>query len=374
MKGGRVEGEKVRRLKRRLKASIPGMQTTFYQLHDIRHFTAFTAGLVQLKKPSGGPKGLIGPPCHGAPGCRRQRMKYISTIFFMVLLVININLFSQKEKKIGLEFSVGVARVDPVSIYQRFPGIDELIHQYAQHYQVDYSATGGFAESKLLIPFVGFSVNYRLNKNLHLKAGVDYSFSGSNSSEKSSRVTWSNFYEQYDYQLTNKISYLLPHIGLGVGSGSFDFHCALGMGFTRFTYIEGLHYSESEPEYSYDREDTFKVKGTAPGVIVGIKYSLPLGKKSAGKGLKAFIKLEAVLLKVNSLSGTRTTTASDSQGERFSQTQEGTLYEFEWNPYGRQRFAFWDLYDTLPDDPTMRGFNKMGINLSGIRLMIGISF
>jgi hypothetical protein len=68
MKDRRVEGEKVRRLKRRLKASIPGMQTTFYQLHDIRHFTAFTAGSVQLKKPSGGPKGLIGPPCHGAPG------------------------------------------------------------------------------------------------------------------------------------------------------------------------------------------------------------------------------------------------------------------------------------------------------------------
>jgi hypothetical protein len=374
MKGGRVEGEKVRRLKRRLKASIPGMQTSFYQLHDILHFTAFTAGSVQLKKPSGGPKGLIGPPCHGAPGRRRQRMKYISTIFFMVLFIININLFSQKEKKIELEFSVGAGQIDPVSIYQRSPGIDELIYQYAQHYQVDYSATGGFSESKLLIPFVGFSVNYRLNKNLHLKAGVDYSLSGSNSSKKSSQVAWSNFYEQYDYQLTNKISYLMPHIGLGFGSGSLDFHCALGMGFTRFTYIEGLHYSESEPGYSYDREDTFKVKGTTPGVIVGIKYSLPLEKKPGGKGIKAFIKLEAVLLKVNNLSGTKTTTGSDSQGARFSQTQEGTLYEFEWAPYGGQGFAFWDLYDTLPDDPTMQSFDKMGINLSGIRLMIGISF
>jgi hypothetical protein len=300
-------------------------------------------------------------------------MKYISTIFFMALLVININLFSQKEKKIEVEFSVGAARVNPTSISQRSPGIDELIHQYARHYQVDYSAAGELSESKLFIPF-SFSVNYRLNKNLHLKAGVDYSFSGSNSWEKSSRVAWSNFYEQYDYQFTDKISYLLPHIGLGFGSGSFDFHCALGMGFTRFTYIEGLHYSESEPAYSYDREDTFKVKGTAPGVIVGIKYSLPLEKKPGGKGIKAFIKLEAVLLKVNNLSGTKTTTASNSRGERFSQTQEGTLYEFAWNPYGSQGFAFWDLYDTLLDDPTMQSFDKMGINLSGIRLMIGISF
>jgi hypothetical protein len=55
----------IRRLKRRLKASIPSMQATFHQLHDIRNFDAFTACSIHLKKPSGGPKGLIGPPCHG---------------------------------------------------------------------------------------------------------------------------------------------------------------------------------------------------------------------------------------------------------------------------------------------------------------------
>jgi hypothetical protein len=58
---------KVRGLKRRLKASIPFVYTTSHRLYNIRHFVAFTAALVQLKKPSGDPKGLIGPPCHGAP-------------------------------------------------------------------------------------------------------------------------------------------------------------------------------------------------------------------------------------------------------------------------------------------------------------------
>jgi len=67
MKGGRVEGEKVRRLTRRLKASIPGVQTTFFESHNLRHFAAFADDSVQSKKPSGGPKGLIGPPRHGAP-------------------------------------------------------------------------------------------------------------------------------------------------------------------------------------------------------------------------------------------------------------------------------------------------------------------
>jgi hypothetical protein len=300
-------------------------------------------------------------------------MKYINIIFLIALLIININLFSQQEKKVQWELSVGVARVNPVSIYQRSSGIDELIYQYARHYQADYSFTGGFSESKLLIPF-SLSVNYFLNETLHLKAGIDYGFSGGSSSEKSSRVAWSNFYEQYDYQLTNKISYLMPHIGIGYGNGSFDLYGALGIGFTRFTHTEVLGYSESEPGYSYNSEDTFKVKGTAPGVIVGIKYKLPLFKKSSGKGIEAFIKLEALLLKVNSFSGTKTTIASHSQGERFSQTREGTLYEFEWNPFGRQSFAFWDLYDTLPDDPAMRNFQEIGLNLSGIRLMIGISF
>jgi len=50
----------------RLKASIPSVQATFHQLHNLLHFAAFTAGSVHLKKPSGGPKGLIGSPCHGA--------------------------------------------------------------------------------------------------------------------------------------------------------------------------------------------------------------------------------------------------------------------------------------------------------------------
>jgi hypothetical protein len=56
---------------RRLKASIPGVQTAFFKSHHIGHFDEFTAISVHLKKHSGGPKGLIGPPCHGAPGRRR---------------------------------------------------------------------------------------------------------------------------------------------------------------------------------------------------------------------------------------------------------------------------------------------------------------
>jgi uncharacterized protein len=67
-KGGRVEGKKLRRLK----ASKPVLQKNSNALYDYLNFAAISSGSVHLKKPSGGPKGHIGPPCHGAPGRRRQ--------------------------------------------------------------------------------------------------------------------------------------------------------------------------------------------------------------------------------------------------------------------------------------------------------------
>jgi hypothetical protein len=74
-KGRRVEAGKVRSLKMRLKASKPCVSANFHELHNNRYFEVFTAHTIQSKKPSVGPKGLIGPPCHGAPGRRRQKWK-----------------------------------------------------------------------------------------------------------------------------------------------------------------------------------------------------------------------------------------------------------------------------------------------------------
>jgi len=64
-KGRRVEGEKVRSSEEGLKASKPYMSANSDELYNNRHFDAFAADSVQSKKPSVGPKGLIGPPCHG---------------------------------------------------------------------------------------------------------------------------------------------------------------------------------------------------------------------------------------------------------------------------------------------------------------------
>ncbi|MGD2085199.1 MAG: C39 family peptidase [Candidatus Aminicenantes bacterium] len=70
-KDRRVEGDMLSS-KMRLKASKPCVPENSHELSNIRHFDKFAAGTIHLKKPSVGPKGLIGPPCHGAPGRRRQ--------------------------------------------------------------------------------------------------------------------------------------------------------------------------------------------------------------------------------------------------------------------------------------------------------------
>ena len=70
-KDRRVEGDMLSS-KMRLKASKPCVPANSHELSNIRHFDEFAVGTVHLKKPSVGPKGLIGPPCHGAPGRRRQ--------------------------------------------------------------------------------------------------------------------------------------------------------------------------------------------------------------------------------------------------------------------------------------------------------------
>jgi hypothetical protein len=82
-----VGGEKLSSSKRRLEASKPFLHENSNALYDYRHFDTFSADSVQLKKPPGGPKGLIGPPCHGAPWPPEVRMKrIISNMLFLFCL------------------------------------------------------------------------------------------------------------------------------------------------------------------------------------------------------------------------------------------------------------------------------------------------
>jgi hypothetical protein len=64
MKGGRVEGEKM--MENYKLQNTNYKQITNHKLQITNKGKQYPI----VKKPSG-PKGLIGPPCHGAPGRRR---------------------------------------------------------------------------------------------------------------------------------------------------------------------------------------------------------------------------------------------------------------------------------------------------------------
>jgi hypothetical protein len=102
MKGRRLEGKKVRSLEMRLKASKPCVSENSHELHNNRHFEVFAADTIQSKKPSVGPKGLIGPPCHGDPG-RRGQSNFITIIIIIVsvigILYFGIRAISENSKK-----------------------------------------------------------------------------------------------------------------------------------------------------------------------------------------------------------------------------------------------------------------------------------
>jgi len=277
---------------------------------------------------------------------------------------------NSEEKKLQFEFSLGFARCNPMAVYDRNRGIDSLVAQYAQYYSIAYSADGTFTENKLFIP-VSLAASYRLNEKLFLRAGIDF-MSGSTDSNKSYTVSWSNFNEQHDYNLKSSISLVMPHAGVGYRYQTFEFFGALGIGIASLKQTEVLAYSE--PNYSHDITEVIDASGTAPGIIIGAKYNLPFKKQLGGRVLGGFVKIEAVILNIGTLTGSLAREAVNSAGDRTTRTTDGTAYTYTWNPYGESSFNYWSITESLPNAPDISNPEKLKLNLSGIRFMLGISF
>jgi predicted RND superfamily exporter protein len=64
LRGGQGKKKEVKKM-RGLKALIPCLHENLNAMTNNRHYDALPAAALHLKKPAGGPKGLIGPPCHG---------------------------------------------------------------------------------------------------------------------------------------------------------------------------------------------------------------------------------------------------------------------------------------------------------------------
>jgi hypothetical protein len=271
----------------------------------------------------------------------------------------------KKEKKYTIEFSLGMGRINPQQLYDRSAGIDELVSQYAGHYDVAVTSTGEFKQNKLMIP-INVSVTYPLKNKLYLRAGLELAFSNS-SSEKEFELDWAggiqslgDQIELQQYGLTYKVSYFMPQVGAGYRiSDVFDIYGAFGLGFARFTYTEAFTVTmgSDTPQSS---TTVYKASGTAPGIIFGAKYRIKLKK------IHAFIKLETLLLKAGMLKGSKTGAGDD--------VSDGTFYYYDWNPYLKRNFPFWDVFETEPSTMDKSNVAGMSLNLSTIRIMLGISF
>ncbi|MCP4220613.1 MAG: outer membrane beta-barrel protein [bacterium] len=277
------------------------------------------------------------------------------------------------QPKYTFELYFGMARVNPASIHSRDDGVDALVNQYSRVYDLTTTSTGEFTQSKLMIP-LGFQVNYNINEKLAVTGGLEMSF-GSSAAQKSYTLGWPGFNESQSYDHANKISLFMPRVGAAYKLGVVDIYGGLGLGLAKFSHTQLMDKDEAGDIYS--GENTIDVSGSGIGLILGARYNVKLNKplfKIGQRGAKFSVKLEMLLLKVSSLTGSRQYSAS-LNGARESVSVDGTAYTYEWNPYGTGWFEYWDLYRTAPTTGDgIRNAAKMSLNLSGIRLMIGISF
>lgn len=283
----------------------------------------------------------------------------------------------QKEgRKFSFEFSVGVSRINPQELFYRASGIDEMVTQYANYSGADMTIDGKFNKNKLMIP-VNLSVLYPLNDKLYIRGGVEYGMSIS-SSEKGFLMSWApqsatdlGGTESQYYTLSYKTTYIMPQVGLGFRlSDSFDIYGSVGLGLTHFTYTEDFAVivnSVQELSTSLD----YSANGTAPGIIVGAKYQFPIRRWGRKSNSSAFVKIEYMMLKAGSLTGSRALGNGVTVEEEL---KDATFYSYAWNPFGLGAFNYWETFSTAPSDGSVGGPQKMKLDLSCIRLMLGISF
>jgi len=155
--------------------------------------------------------------------------------------------------RLDFEVSFGFSKTELKEIYYRDSGIDTLVDQYAQFYNVTPSSSGEFGEIKSMLPF-NFTINYNLKKNLYLKMGFELS-SKSILSEKSYHITPNGVEEAHKYNLKNKVGYLMPFVGFETRISSFGFYTNLGTNFATFSHTQNFDYSEND--YIQEREDKF---------------------------------------------------------------------------------------------------------------------
>jgi biotin carboxyl carrier protein len=268
-------------------------------------------------------------------------------------------------KKMEFEISAGMSLSDPGDYYNRALGIDSQMEQYIQNYDLDYTENGSFGKNILYFP-INALVNYRISKKWYLKGGLEFAY-GNQSNRKTFRLDWTGTTETHGYDLSTKLTYIMPFVGAETRFGKFGVYANVGLNFLSFSHQKNLEVSETG--YWHRQDEDISASGSGIGFILGGKYTFVIGKKT-----NLLLKLEFCYMKIGSLSGNRDTSLANSFGETFSESIQGTIYNFEINPYDLGWFYTWEMLESVPGESWIRNSSELAVNLSSIRLMLGIVF
>ncbi len=270
--------------------------------------------------------------------------------------------------KLEFDVSVGFGAFTTSDLNSKYDGNADTIKKYADSLGLSHSATTSIEKIKSSIPF-NLSVNYKLKSNLLIKIGLEFS-SGKVTPSGTYTNTWPeiNLEEKHTYDTENKVSYVMPYIGAEYRvTKSIGLYGALGLNSAKFTHKET--YTFTEPGRTVTMKTDLEATGSSMGIIIGGKYIHKLSKKIALHG-----KIEFSHSKISSLSGDRTIAASDSLGNSKTSKASGTLYDMEIDPYGNNWWVnYWDMEGDGTPSPR-RNLKKKSLNLTSIKVMVGITF
>jgi hypothetical protein len=230
---------------------------------------------------------------------------------------------------------------------------------------LDYTVSGNFGKNIFYFP-INALINYRVSDKWFLKGGLEFAF-GSQSDQKTFRLDWSGVREDHRYDLSSSLSSIMPFVGAETRFGRFGVYANLGWNFLSLSHQKQLEVSETG--YWHRQDEEISARGSGFGMLLGGKYAFLIGKK-----VNLLLKLELCYMKVSGLSGSRDTAFSNSFGESVTESIQGTLYGFEANPYDLGWYATWEMLESAPNESWIRDAAELSINLSSIRLMLGISF
>lgn len=275
---------------------------------------------------------------------------------------------TDQPKKWALQLTLGVARISPGQFYYRHEGIERLELEYTAYYNLTATSSGVFKQNKLMLPF-HIMLHYRLKKNLFLEGGLEYAFNRG-SGARSFRNQWPSLVEIHDYSVSHNLTYIMPRLGVGWQfKPRLQLYVAAGLGIASLRYDENFTLKVGN-EAGLNRKGSYSATAIAPALIVGSCYHIDLKKKFITSRPQLLARLEFLLFTPSSFSGDRKITTSAG-----SSLSEGTIYQTDWDAFGSgEGFLYWEMFAEEPTGTEHSRVQPLKIDMSALRLLIGVSF